>query len=245
MSTDLSKRNDWRFAGAVVMEWACIAATLIVASRAHHVGLWLVAIFILGTRQQAIGILGHECVHRSACASPRLNDIVGQVCCFWPVWSDLYAYRTFHFAHHRFLNTPQDPELEYRQMGAPDWDVPAPPNRIVIRFLFDLIGLGFMEAGRMFWIAKPRTMPARSSIALAWLTAAAVLWAAGALWVLVPWVVALFTSLVAVFRLRCWIEHLGSDGTHRVHLPPWLRWLVAPHGTWMHWEHHKMPGVPY
>ena len=53
----LMTKRSRRFAAALAAEWAIIAVTLIVASRAHHIGVWLVALVVIGRRQQAIGIL--------------------------------------------------------------------------------------------------------------------------------------------------------------------------------------------
>ena len=53
------------------------------------------------------------------------------------------------------------------------------------------------------------------------------------------------TTFWAVFRLRVYMEHVGTDETHRVHLSLFQRALFAPHNIWIHWEHHTHPSVPY
>jgi hypothetical protein len=62
--------------------------------------------------------------------------------------------------------------------------------------------------------------------------------------VIALWFGALATSYWAFFHLRMWIEHVGTDGTHRVYLSWWQRLLFAPHNTWYHYEHHRWPSVP-
>jgi fatty acid desaturase len=41
-------------------------------------------------------------VHHCAFRNRRLNDLVAQTLCFWPLYGDLHGYRAFHLAHHRF-----------------------------------------------------------------------------------------------------------------------------------------------
>ena len=47
------------------------------------------------------------------------------------------------------------------------------------------------------------------------------------------------------FRLRLWLEHQGTPETHRLYLNVWQAPLLAPHNSWMHWEHHSWPTIPY
>jgi hypothetical protein len=34
-------------------------------------------------------------------------------------------------------------------------------------------------------------------------------------------------------------------GIHTARDPPVLAFIVAPHNTWMHWEHHEWPAIPF
>jgi fatty acid desaturase len=55
----------------------------------------------------------HECIHRTAFASRRLNDGVGFVLGCLILLPREY-FRVFHFTHHRFTQDPvRDPELAY------------------------------------------------------------------------------------------------------------------------------------
>jgi fatty acid desaturase len=55
----------------------------------------------------------HECIHRTAFASRRLNDAVGFVLGCLILLPREY-FRVFHFAHHRFTQDPaRDPELGF------------------------------------------------------------------------------------------------------------------------------------
>ena len=64
-------------------------------------------------------------------------------------------------------------------------------------------------------------------------------------WVGALWYLSLVTSFMMFFRLRTILEHLGTGGTHRLHLNWWQCHLIAPHNIWYHWEHHRYPTIAY
>jgi hypothetical protein len=105
--------------------------------------------------------------------------------------------------------------------------------------------LGAGEAVRVLYAIRPRQWSEWIGPILVPALGIAVAAATGTLWIVALWFAALLTSFAAIWRLRCWIEHLGTDDTHRLSMPGWLAVLVAPHNVYMHWEHHKWPAVPY
>jgi fatty acid desaturase len=241
----LRKVKFHRFLIGLLADWLVIVAVLILAKEINHVAAWLAAVFIIGTRQHAIGVLGHDGAHKLASGKIWLNDSVTQLFCFWPVSADMYAYKPFHFPHHKFVNTPKDPEMEYRRLGDPEWDIPRSQLGITIRFVKDLVGLGAFETIRVLYSIRPKRFTGYLGPLLTFTAASVVTGLTGTLWILAVWVAALFTSFPAVWRVRCWIEHLGTDSTHRVTMASWLSWFIAPHNVYMHWEHHKWPAIPY
>src|SRR6185295_2065338 len=234
-----------RFLLGVASDWVPIVLAIVLAGMIDHWAVYVLAVIIIGTRQHGIGVLGHDGAHRLAGRRRWLNNAVTQIFCFWPISADMNAYRHFHFPHHKFLNTPRDPEMAYRLMGAPEWDVPRDRRGLGIRFLKDMLGLGTFEAFRVLYSIRPTTLAEVAGPVLTLAAAIVVTALTGTLWVLVLWYAAFFTSFVAVWRLRCWIEHVGTDDTHRLHVSPVVAWLLAPHNVYMHWEHHKWPAIPY
>jgi hypothetical protein len=75
--------------------------------------------------------------------------------------------------------------------------------------------------------------------------AMAALAASGLWWAGLFWYGGLVTTFMMSFRLRLWLEHQGTPETHRVHLNFWQAPLLAPHCSWLHWEHHSWPTIPY
>lgn len=231
----------WLF--AVGCEWVMIAALLWAASRS--VWAWPFVVLALGTRQHALAILGHDGSHYLVCrGNPRLNDWLTCLLTFWPLSAGLRGYRIFHFAHHRCVGTPNDPELDHRErLSRWQWRSPSSRLRVAGLVFMDLCGFGFVEVAKVFY-----TIPRRGISDYVGPAAFAVLFAV-VCWhypICLLWYVALGTSFWAAFRLRMWTEHIGAkEGTHKITAKWWQRAIYLPHNTWLHYEHHDSPHVPF
>jgi fatty acid desaturase len=132
MVRGLSRRSDARGALQLGAHLGLLTATglLLWSSRGH---LWLVAAWILyGIVLTFLFCALHECIHRTAFASPLLNDAVAWLCGALLVLPPSY-FRLFHFAHHRHTqDRARDPELAlaapatlraywWRVSGLPYW----------------------------------------------------------------------------------------------------------------------------
>ena len=240
----LKRRSLWRWLRAVAMDWGMIALALTIARAAHHPVIYFLAVFVIGTRQHALALMAHEGGHRLICRTRWLNDLLAGLFCFWPLGQGIQGYRKFHFTHHAYVGTEQDPELTHKRLRTPQWDLPAAKLQIGGYFVKDMLGLSFMEI-----IPLMRTIPPAGLLdvsgALVWWTAALSM----AVWthfygIIILWFAALGTSFWAVFRLRVWTEHIGTAGAHRISVSWWQRWIFVPHNTWVHWEHHRWPSIP-
>jgi len=60
-------------------------------------------------------------------------------------------YRSAHLAHHQHTGTPDDPELQNKAAGAPQWDLPMKPGIIARYLIKDLLGL---SASNVKWTPK-------------------------------------------------------------------------------------------
>lgn len=228
-----------RWGASVTFDWLLILLCFATADRWSWCAPLIV--FPVGILQHAIGILGHEGAHRTG---SRISDWLTCLFCLWPVGVGINGYRRFHFAHHKHLNDPdRDPEQVHRlRMSGWQWRTPCGPWKRAGLFVLDHLGLGLLEISKALRII-PRYRSDYLSPGL--LIGSAILfsayWPTGLLWHL-----SLVTSFWAVFRLRIWTEHVGSEsGTHETVRPKWWRSWYQPHGTWMHAEHHARPGVPF
>lgn len=214
--------NKWwlRFAGDVL----CIAAALALC----RVSLWLVPVsmLVIGSRLQALGIIGHMATH--AYCGPR-SRLLCQLC-FLPIAMSPEKYKRFHFAHHRLLGKPTDPELVYINAFRQKWERPRLRDSIA-----DLCGINIRE----FVVILSLAADVRS-VALLLIFLGVLALAIGPL-VLVL-MASYVTTLLFVFRLRSRAEHdhINRPG-HTFHWDKprlWVRLLYLPHDHWKHKAHH-------
>jgi fatty acid desaturase len=102
----------------VLAPWALIFAA---AAAAHAGGGWyghLLAIIVIGSRQAALANLAHDAWHRLCFRSRWLNDAVGAWLYAYPVGVPFHHDRRRHFAHHRLVGQPEDPDwVNYTSEG--------------------------------------------------------------------------------------------------------------------------------
>ena len=73
-----------------------------------NIPVTLVAIVLVGAGQHQLAGLGHEGAHYSLFRNRRLNELLSDWFCMFPLLSTTYFYRLQHLAHHRFTNDPKD-----------------------------------------------------------------------------------------------------------------------------------------
>jgi fatty acid desaturase len=116
---ELSRRSDARGLLQLATHAALLALTsgLVFVSRGHA---WLAAALLAqGVVLIFLFCALHECIHRTAFASPWLNDALARVCGALLLLPPEY-FRSFHYAHHRFTQDLQrDPELALPPPASP------------------------------------------------------------------------------------------------------------------------------
>jgi fatty acid desaturase len=108
----LSRRSDLRGALQFGAHLGCMSGTAMLVWLARPYW-WLVvpAMALHGVTIVTLFAPMHECVHRTAFASRRANDIVGWVAGVLSFYNSTF-YRHFHAWHHRYTQDPaRDPEL--------------------------------------------------------------------------------------------------------------------------------------
>lgn len=104
---------------SLVFEYACaVAVTLaILASWHHHIhtdshwgiplGVTFPGLGAIGCIQHRIALLGHEGSHHLLHPDRRLNDLIAELLCFFPLFGTLSQYRAKHLSHHLHPNDPE------------------------------------------------------------------------------------------------------------------------------------------
>ncbi|MCF2970616.1 fatty acid desaturase family protein [Synechococcus sp. Nb3U1] len=89
-----------------------VSGSLWLTQMGSHGWIALPALVIYGASLAMMFAALHECVHRTAFASPKLNDAVAWLAGLLSFYNSTF-YRRYHKWHHRYTQIPgQDPELE-------------------------------------------------------------------------------------------------------------------------------------
>src|SRR5262245_61863395 len=121
-----SRHNVWRWLLGVGSEWLTVGLTVWICRRWPHWWLWAAGIVLIGTRQHALGIMAHESVHFLVTGRRFWNDLLGNYLAAYPLTYSVQGYRTNHLLHHRWLETPRDPERATVDFFPDEWTYPMP-----------------------------------------------------------------------------------------------------------------------
>ncbi len=213
---------------------------------------FLLGVMVVGGRQLGLAILMHDAAHWRAYANRTVNDIVGEIIAL-PTSTSMAGYRNSHFAHHRELNSDNDPDWT-RNIGLPEFEFPKPRPTVIGYILQYLSGLKIYSAVSGFHKnAETRDIPALINRArLIFFVALLIAAIAFGFWkqLLLYWVVPLLTVFLAIRYIRNVAEHYAVEHEHvlnesrTVLANPVELWLIAPWGLNYHLEHHLFPGIP-
>lgn len=212
----------------LLVDWLLIISTVTICS--YYPILVIPGLFIIGSRLQALSIIGHMACH-NFCSKSKLHNKIMQYLAFYPLGVDPIRYKKFHFAHHRWLGDPQrDPEVILQTEVKDRWL----QHRKKDLYL-DLVGAHYDEILQIFqYIGTWQSVFCTLIIQVLLVIFISPYW--------LMWLVATLTTFMFIFRLRAWTEHdhLNRPGiTIKTSKPSVLkRMLYLPHNTWLHYEHH-------
>jgi fatty acid desaturase len=245
---------DLAWVAAILANWLVVTGAFFYALRSGNWTSYLLAVFIVGTRQHALAVLGHHAAHYHVSRNKRLNDWLANLFAAWPIGYSLSGYRRLHFEHHRTVGTVADPEMMMFRKFARKWSADADTFKL---FVTDLLGCGTHEL-LVLWYDLMRWQPLTPVSRrveeylglLLWRVGAVVVIALTCGWwasvtVVLLWYGALVTAFFAAYRLRCFYARVASAERYCGREPAlWQRLLYLPANSWLLWEHYTWPGVP-
>jgi fatty acid desaturase len=257
----LSDVNGWRTTATIAFEWAVILTAGIAAVWSGHWAVYLLAMFVIGSRQQALGILVHDATHYLLYKNRTVNDFVSDIFCGFPVNISTTLYRSTHFRHHRYINTDGDPDWVLQQAD-PDWRWPKSRREAIGLFFRCVFAINMRGAFRAAMVWAPGAhmtdpispaFPVRSRVLFVVSTIimwSFFLWSGYVVQILILWMVPAFTILNVTNRMRATAEHIKLPNTHELNssrtiTANWFeRFLISPLNINYHIEHHMFPSVP-
>lgn len=237
------KPKVWPWLWRALLDWLVILVSFYAFYRYPHPIVFIISLLIIGTRQHALSILGHDGGHRLISRNRFINDALAGVLGLWPLGTPLDGYRRFHFMHHRNVGTPDDPELIHKKL-IPQWKLPFRSLKVTSHLIMDFLGGAVPHVGLIIYLTQPVAFRDTLGPLIMNLSFILVCIYFETWWILALWYGAIFTSFWAVFRMRVWTEHVGTEATHIISATWWQKLIFLPHNTWCHHEHHENTAVP-
>jgi len=254
----LRRRSDLVGVALVAHAWLVIGASAALAVMWPNPLSLVVAIALIGGRQLGLLILMHDAAHGALCRTPRLNRLLSQLFCAWPMWADTHVYRAYHLQHHTRTQQPDDPDIILTG------HYPITRASLKRKLLRDLTGrTGYAQRKAQFMQALgPREWPWSRRRAHFWrqlgpqclvnlgLLSLALVLDHGWTYVML-WLLPLLTWQQVALRIRNIAEHacvraaddaFGNARTTLVNLVE--RALFAPYWVNYHLEHHLVMWTP-
>jgi fatty acid desaturase len=253
---ELSALSPLRSTFHIVAEWTLILTAVCFCQRFFNPVVYLLTVAFIGARQHALLILMHDGVHYRLFRDRRVNDWTSEIILAWPNLISARAYRKNHFAHHRYLNTGQDPDWT-RHQGDVSWVFPMRWRRLALLMLRDVSGLGAIYYLKLAVMLLSRdTGVSRGFLAARYGFYGAVVatfaWFGAVHLLAMYWFVPMFTWLIVIFRVRSIAEHSAIEGRANVYAETRStrasvldHIFVAPKNVNYHIEHHFYPSVPF
>ncbi|WLE62354.1 fatty acid desaturase family protein [Burkholderia plantarii] len=253
LAADLKVLAPLHCARQIAWQWIVTGAAIAIAEQAGSIPVTVLALIVIATRQHALLVLMHDASHYLLSRDKRRNDLLASLLLTFPLTISTSRYRAHHLAHHRHLNTPDDPDYA---------DAFAPPSRAHLwrALLRDVTGLSTLQSLRsmdsfgVFGLFgrhdRTSRIERRGFVAFAVAVAGLATLAHAWLGIVLYWLAPMVFFLPPILRIRSLSEHAGlaarpvQNDARSVAPGPLERMLFAPCNINCHWEHHLFPQVP-
>ena len=253
----LSQLQPWRTVMAIVLDWTVIAAAIAISELTQSWLVWLVAVPVIAGRMHALAVLMHDFAHYRFMKNKAVSDWIGDVFCAWPVGVTVEGYRVNHLAHHRYLNTDQDPDW-VAKLGSRTFTFPQEMRFALLNVAGYFVGVSSMRDLHTAFVRLQADDHSSLNYKLLRYGSYAlvfVILTLGGWWTeyFFYWAIPYLTGFFLLLYIRSVAEHFGETmdyseemtGTRTVIPYFWERWFFCPHNVSYHLEHHEYPSVPF
>lgn len=245
------------FTCQLLAAWAVIAGIVVWAIYLDTVWATIIAIIVVATRHNVLGLLVHEQAHLLGYRS-KYGDLLVNLFAAYPLLVlTVEDYAQVHLAHHRDYLSENDPDF-LRKSGE-EWSFPKTPGETAKLFLADGLGINTLKLIRGKKQSRQGFVFARRYRIPTWVRPLYFAGLAGTLTATGTWGVFLLYWLLPILTLSQLIVRWGAICEHKYNLPGasvpestpliLLRWwerLVLPNLNFsMHPYHHFFPGVSF
>jgi fatty acid desaturase len=262
---ELSNIDGLRNSFTIIFQWGVILISAGVSILLNAWWAYTISIFIIASRQHALGVLFHEASHYRLYRQRWINDLISDLFCALPSGIITSRYRFEHLRHHAAPNTNSDPYWRVFQRNPFCWRWPKKPSQAALVLIRDVLGINTPRALLEFWPWFPwanhfgsSPLPPPLSIRDRFITYfffSAVLFSLFYLnaWLefLLLWVLPLSTVTQLLLRIRAISEHFGleaasgPDATRHIDAS-WFEGLaISPLNINYHLAHHMFPNVTW
>lgn len=258
----LFKIKSSKHASALFFDWVVILLAAYLCATYFNIFTYLLAILIIGARMHAMAILMHDATHYRFLKNRKWNDLLTNVFTMYPLFLTIDQYRTNHLAHHKHLNTEEDPDW-VSKLPKKEFQFPKTRQEFILGILsyFLLIqgvkdAIWFMTRFNVVGGKKTKKPTKKSKLAeqLAFYVILITVLTAFGWWkfFLLFWIVPYFSTFLMFQYIRSVSEHFGDlaydhllTASRTVKTNMLEKFLIAPHNVGYHIEHHLYPGVPF
>lgn len=254
---ELNGARPVAFTLQLVGAWAVIVGAVVWATYVDAIWATIIAIVVVATRQNVLGLLVHEQAHLSGYRG-KYGDLLVNLFAAYPLLVlTVEGYAQVHLAHHRDYFTEKDPDF-LRKRGE-EWRFPKTLGETTRLFVTDILGINTLK------LIRGKTKPAndqafaRRHRVPGWVRPAYLLLLAGVLTWMHAWSLFLIFWFVPILTVLQLIVRWGAICEHKYNLPgasvtestplivvSWWEQLLLPNLNFtMHPYHHFFPGVSF
>jgi fatty acid desaturase len=236
--------------GYLALSWGAVAAAVGAFWKRRTPLTAAAAIAVIASRQQALLNVEHDALHRTLARDRRVNDAVGIVAAAAPCGSGFRATRAQHLRHHRYLNTPNDPDAILHR--GPHLDTRSGLLRHLAEGFTGIYALKVLRR-REGWIGPDARRKDKRDLVLVNLGLWGLFTRLTAWWTYpLLWLAPLTTITSGVVVIRNYVDHalvgeeLDEYPDRRVSVDPSPveGTNISPNNMNWHAEHHLFPWVP-